>query len=100
MAEEYRQRREIVLRRLRDMDLDVTPPEGAFYVFPSIARYGMDSMDFCTRLLREGGVAVTPGAAFGADDRVRLSYCCAREELEKGLDRMERFLRSLEVTNA
>ena len=100
MVEEYRQRRELVLGRLRDMGLDVTTPDGAFYVFPSIARYGLGSMEFCTRLLREGGVAVTPGAAFGADGHVRLSCCCSRDELEKGLDRLERFLRSLEESHA
>ena len=100
MAEEYRLRRELVLRRLEAMGLDTVPPEGEFYAFPSIARCGMGSMEFCTRLLREGGVAVTPGAAFGADDHVRLSYCCARDELEKGLDRLERFLRSLEEEHA
>ena len=95
MAEEYRARRELVLQRLTDMGLEAPVPEGAFYVFPSIARFGMDSAAFCTRLLREGGVAVTPGAAFGADDRVRLSYCCGREALSEGLDRLERFLHTL-----
>jgi len=100
MVEEYRQRRALVLRRLGEMGLDITAPDGAFYAFPSIARYGMGSMEFCTRLLREGGVAVTPGAAFGANDHVRLSYCCARDELEKGLDRLESFLHTLEENHA
>ena len=97
MVEEYRQRRDTVLRRLRGMGLDAPVPEGAFYVFPSIARYGMDSTAFCLKLLEEAHVAVTPGMAFGADDHIRLSYCCSREELEKGLDRLEGFLRSLEA---
>lgn len=97
MVEEYRQRRDIVLRRLRAMSLDAPVPEGAFYVFPSIARYGMDSTAFCLKLLEEAHVAVTPGMAFGADDHIRLSYCCSREELEKGLDRLEGFLHSLEA---
>ena len=70
-------------------------PGGAFYAFPSIARFGMDSTAFCTRLLREGGVAVTPGAAFGADGRVRLSFCCGMDALREGLDRMEAFVHRL-----
>ena len=97
MTEEYRQRRALVLGRLRDMGLEAEPPAGAFYVFPSIARFGMGSGEFCTRLLREARVAVTPGMAFGADDHVRLSYCCGRAELEKGLDRLERFIDGLEA---
>lgn len=96
MAAEYRARRDLVLRRLRAMGLDVKTPGGAFYVFPSIARYGMDAAEFCVRLLREAAVAVTPGNAFGADDHVRISYCCAPAELTKGMDRLERFLAALE----
>ena len=96
MVEEYRRRRALVLRRLRAMGLEVTEPAGAFYVFPSIAKYGVDSTTFCTRLLRQAHVALTPGAAFGADDHVRLSYCCGEAELEKGLDRLDRFLRQWE----
>ena len=96
MAAEYARRRRYVLDRLEDMGLDVVPPDGAFYVFPSVAKYGMDSTAFCTRLLKEAHVAVTPGAAFGADDCVRISYCCGMEELRRGLDRLEGFVKSLE----
>ena len=78
------------------MGLDTVEPAGAFYVFPSIARFGLGSAEFCTRLLLEGGVAVTPGAAFGADDHIRISYCCSEEDISLGLDRLEDFLRKLE----
>ena len=97
MREEYRRRRARVLERLDRMGLPVTVPAGAFYVFPSIARYGLPSMEFCTRLLREAGVALTPGAAFGADGHVRLSCCCGVDELDRGLDRLEGFLSHLEA---
>ena len=97
MVETYRERRALVLDRLAAMGLEVREPEGAFYAFPSIEKYGMDSMTFCTRLLQEARVAVTPGAAFGADGHIRLSYCCGTEELNKGLDRLEGFLRRLEA---
>ena len=95
MLAEYRRRRDYVLARLKAMGLDAPRPDGAFYVFPSVARYGLDSTEFCTRLLREAGVALTPGAAFGADGCVRISYCCGMDDLREGLDRLERFLNTL-----
>ena len=97
MLSEYRRRRDYVLARLAGMDLETPRPDGAFYAFPSIARFGMDSTAFCTRLLEQARVAVTPGAAFGADGHVRISYCCAMAELERGMDRLEGFVRGLEV---
>ncbi len=96
MVAEYRNRRDYVLSRLNGMGLDTPLPGGAFYAFPSVARFGLDSTAFCMRLLRERGVAVTPGAAFGADGRVRLSYCCGMDALREGLDRMAAFIRALE----
>ena len=93
MREEYRRRRDYVMDRLKGMGLDAPRPDGAFYAFPSIAPFGMDSTAFCTRLLEEAGVALTPGAAFGADDRVRVSYCCGMDALRAGLDRLEGFVR-------
>ena len=84
-----------MLRALNEMGLPVTIPEGAFYAFPSVARFGMDSTTFCMRLLQEQHVAVTPGAAFGADDHIRLSYCTDMQTLQKGLDRLAAFVRAL-----
>ena len=95
MREEYLQRRDYVLERLDAMGLDVVRPSGAFYVFPSIGKLGMGSQELCTRLVKEAGVALTPGIAFGSDDHVRISYCCSREDLKEGLDRLESFLRKL-----
>ncbi|MCR5347708.1 MAG: pyridoxal phosphate-dependent aminotransferase [Fretibacterium sp.] len=92
MVREYRRRRDYVLERLRGMKLQVQVPEGAFYVFPSIAEFGLDSTAFCTRLLQEARVAVTPGLCFGADDHVRISCCCGEESLRKGMDRLESFI--------
>lgn len=92
MTEEYRRRRDYVTGRLRDMGLETENPEGAFYVFPSIRKYDMGSFEFAERLVREGAVAVTPGAAFGSDDHIRISYCCSMDDLKEGLDRLERFL--------
>ena len=96
MRETYRRRREYVCRRLRDMGLTFPEPEGAFYVFPSIKKYGIPSADLCTRMIREGKVAAVPGSCFGAEGYIRLSYCYSDEALKKGLDRMEAFLHTLE----
>ena len=99
MIREYTARRRLVLDRLARMGLETVEPAGAFYVFPSIVRFGLGSAEFCTRLLLEAGVAVTPGAAFGADDHIRISYCCSEEDISLGLDRLEGFLRKLEGEN-
>lgn len=95
MREEYRVRRDYVLERLEGMGLETETPEGAFYVFPRIRKYGMDSGNFARRLIKEAGVAVTPGFAFGSDEHIRLSYCCSREDLKEGLDRLQSFIGSL-----
>ena len=95
MVKAYAARREIVLRALADMGLPTAEPQGAFYVFPSIRRFGMDSTTFCTRLLKEHRVAVTPGAAFGADDHIRISYCTDTDTLRRGLDRLGDFINTL-----
>ena len=91
----YAKRREYVCRRLREMGLTFPEPEGAFYVFPDVSRFGLTSEEFCTRMIREGKVAAVPGSCFGAEGHIRLSYCYSEEELEKGLDRMEAFLKTL-----
>ena len=95
MRETYRRRRDYVCRRLERMGLSFPEPEGAFYVFVDIRKFGMDSGTFCTRMIREGKVAAVPGACFGAEGYLRLSYCYSDEELKKGLDRMEAFLQTL-----
>ena len=95
MRETYAKRREYVCRRLREMGLTFPEPEGAFYVFPSIEKFGIPSGEFCTRMIREGKVAAVPGSCFGAEGYIRLSYCYSDEELKKGLDRMEAFVQSL-----
>ena len=92
LREIYRRRRDLACRRLKEMGMEVVEPQGAFYLFPSIRRWGMDSETFCTRLIREGGVALVPGSCFGAEGYVRLSYCCDDRTLEEGLNRLEAFL--------
>ena len=95
MRDIYAKRRDYVMGRLDAMGLSYPKPEGAFYVFVDISRFGMDSAAFCTRMIEEGKVAAVPGSCFGAEGYIRLSYCYSDEELEKGLDRMEGFIRNL-----
>ena len=95
MLAQYKARRDYVCKRLDEMGLSYPAPEGAFYIFPDISPYGLDSDTFCTRMIREGGVAAVPGNCFGTEGHIRLSYCCAMEDLEEGLNRMEKFLGSL-----
>ena len=65
--------------------------QGAFYLFPNISGTGLKSSAFCERLLAEENVAAVPGLAFGADDYIRISYATSMKQIEKGLDRIERF---------
>ena len=95
MAAVYRKRREYVLERLDRMGLAYPKPEGAFYVFPDISRFGMDSEEFCIRLIGEGGLAAVPGSCFGGEGHIRLSYCYSDEDLKEGLDRLEKFISRL-----
>ena len=95
MGKTYRKRRDYVCARLREMGLPFPEPEGAFYVFPQISQFGLDSAEFCTRMIREAGVAAVPGSCFGTDGYIRLSYCCSDENLRTGLDRLEGFVKKL-----
>ena len=95
MAAVYARRRAYLSRRLREMGLAFPEPEGAFYAFADISPFGMDSEEFCTRLIREAGVAAVPGSCFGTEGYIRLSCACSDAELEEALNRMECFVNSL-----
>ncbi|MEK4083169.1 aminotransferase class I/II-fold pyridoxal phosphate-dependent enzyme [Psychrobacillus sp. FSL K6-1415] len=94
---EYVKRRDFVYSRLTDMGVTVEKPNGAFYIFPEIKKYGLNSFDFATKLLQEGGVAVVPGSAFTTygEGYIRISYAYSMTVLEEGLNRLEKFLFSL-----
>ena len=95
MRDTYAKRRAYITARLRDMGLSFPEPEGAFYVFVDIRQFGMDSAQFCTRMIREAAVAAVPGSCFGSEGYIRLSYCCSDSNLEIGMDRMEAFIQAL-----
>ncbi|MBP3728351.1 MAG: aminotransferase class I/II-fold pyridoxal phosphate-dependent enzyme [Pseudobutyrivibrio sp.] len=97
MREEYNDRRRYLLNRFKKMGIKCFEPYGAFYIFPSIAEFGMSSEEFCTRLLREKEVAVVPGTAFGesGEGNVRISYAYSLESLKRAMDRIEEFVDEL-----
>ncbi len=101
MLAEYHRRRDFVVRRLREIPgVACTEPRGAFYVFPNVSAAlredGVrDTLDFAARLLQHEHVSVVPGEAFGAAGHVRISYATSMHELERGLARLDRFVRNL-----
>ena len=97
MLAEYRKRRDYVIGRLRAMQGVTTQvPQGAFYAYPNVSaafRNGItNSLQFAEQLLAEEFVAVVPGEAFGTANHIRISYATSMKELERGLDRLQRFI--------
>ncbi len=98
MREEYKLRRDFLVKELNRMGLKCQKPAGAFYVFPNVKRKtGLSGEDFALRLLDKEEVAVVPGNAFGEEfsDFIRISYATSLKELEIALERMEKFIKSL-----
>ena len=97
MRREYNHRRRYVVKSFRDMGLPCFEPFGAFYVFPSIAQFGMSSEEFCSALLYDQRVAVVPGTAFGdsGEGFIRVSYAYSMEELKTALGRIQAFIQTL-----
>ena len=97
MREAYNQRRRFLVSEFKRMNLKCFEPFGAFYIFPSIAEFGMTSEEFATRFLQEEKVAVVPGTAFGAcgEGFLRISYAYSLEDLKVALERLERFINRL-----
>ncbi len=96
MRQAFIERRQVMLNRLNDIpELVCAKPDGAFYMFVNISKTGLTSLEFCKALLETQQVAAIPGVAFGADDHVRLSYATDRTSIEKGMDRLDKFVSSL-----
>jgi aspartate aminotransferase len=95
MVEAFAKRRQVMFDRLTAIPGIICPkPTGAFYMFPNISATGMKSLEFSKALLDSEKVAVIPGIAFGADDCIRLSYATDLATIEKGMDRLEKFMRN------
>jgi aspartate aminotransferase len=98
-VEEMRQafaiRRKTILACLQGIPgLSCAKPDGAFYIFINIASTRLTSLEFCQQLLEQQQVAVIPGLPFGADDHIRVSYATDLTTIEKGMERLAKFMRS------
>lgn len=104
MRQKFEERGKYMSERLNNIDGFYCPqPTGAFYCFPDVSKYygrtigGVKingSLDFAKALLEQANVAVVPGEAFGCDKNIRLSFACSKEQIEKGIDRLEKWLNS------
>ena len=94
MRESYNQRRRLMVDAFNRMGLTCHLPEGAFYCFPSVQKTGMNSEEFCTRLLKEEAVVCVPGTAFGpsGEGHIRCCYATSLKQLNEAFTRMERFI--------
>ena len=99
MVEAYNQRRRYLIHTFNRIGMECFEPEGAFYVFPSIRRFGMTSDEFATRLLMEEKVAIVPGTAFGncGEGFLRVSYAYSLDNLKIALGRIEAFVNRLDI---
>lgn len=94
MKHEYNRRRRYIVQRAKEIGLDMVTPDGAFYAFPSIAKFGMTSEEFANNLLKEEKVAVVPGTAFGecGEGFIRASYATALPLIMEAFNRIEHFV--------
>ena len=97
MTAEYDRRRRLIYNGLRDIGVESFEPEGAFYIYPNIGKFGLTSEAFCERLLYEHKCAIVPGVAFGAagEGFARISYAYSVKHINQALERMEAFIRTL-----
>ena len=97
MRESYDERRRYLLHEFNRIGLDCFEPFGAFYMFPSIKKFGITSDEFATRLLETEKLAVVPGTAFGdcGEGFLRISYAYSLDELKKGISSIESFIKTL-----
>jgi aspartate/methionine/tyrosine aminotransferase len=98
MVAAYRHRRNVVLDILREAEMLVSEPTGAFYCMADISRSHLPAREFAFRLLREKGVSVAPGSAFGevAGDAVRISLASSDTDLREGVGRLAEFVHQLQ----
>jgi len=94
MVRAYRSRRDLVVAILKDSELFIAEPAGAFYIMADVSPRGLPSRDFAFELLRQRGVSVAPGTAFGqvASDAVRISLASSESDLEEGVGRLAKFV--------
>ncbi|OGX14697.1 MAG: aspartate aminotransferase [Omnitrophica WOR_2 bacterium RBG_13_41_10] len=96
MRREFQKRRDLAIKKLENIkELKFIVPQGAFYIFCDISKTQLDSITFASRLLDEAMVALIPGESFGRDDYIRISFATGIEQIEKGLDRINNWIKNL-----
>lgn len=98
LNESLTERRKIALEGIKAIEgMKCSEPKGAFYLFPDVSAFGLDSNTFCDRMLDEAKVVCIPGSAFGkcGEGYIRLAYTCPKDKLMEALDRMNQFCKSL-----
>ena len=97
MADEYNRRRRFIHKGLADIGISAFEPEGAFYIYPEIGKFGLGTEEFCERLLYEHKCAIVPGTAFGASGEgfARISYAYSIKHITQALERIEAFVKTL-----
>ena len=97
MAEEYNRRRRYIYSGLADIGIECFEPEGAFYIYPYIGKFGLSSEEFCSRLLLEQKCAIVPGTAFGecGEGFARISYAYSVKHITQALEKIEAFVKTL-----
>ena len=97
MTAEYDRRRRLIYNGLHDIGIESFEPEGAFYIYPNIGKFGLTSEAFCEKLLYEHKCAIVPGVAFGAagEGFARISYAYSVKHINQALERMEAFIKTL-----
>ncbi|MBN2377978.1 MAG: pyridoxal phosphate-dependent aminotransferase [Sedimentisphaerales bacterium] len=99
MHAEFAKRAKHIYERLNAVEgFTCAEPTGAFYAFPKVsatyAKLGVNgSVEFCQKLLEEANVACVPGIGFGCDENIRMSFATSMEQIDKGIDRIEAFLK-------
>ena len=95
MRKAFMERRDVAAKMFNNIDgLSVLVPDGAFYLFVNIKEISNDSLEFCKRLLEEAEVAVVPGVGFGSEGYFRFSFATSMENIEKGIQRIEEFVKN------
>ena len=95
MIEAFRKRRDIITKGLQSIEgIELTPPGGAFYVFPDVTAYGISSWDLAEKLLEDTGVVTVHGSAFGkyGEGFLRICYAMSNEVIEEAIQRLDSYL--------
>ena len=97
MTSEYNRRRRVIVSSFKKMGLECFEPLGAFYVFPCIKSTGLNSDEFCEKLLKQEKVLVIPGNAFGecGEGFVRVCYSSSMDNILEAMIRIERFIKQI-----